>query len=236
MNFFDQSPHQDSTNKEAHHRYRSHLTTRSISPHWQDELLRSKASGEKNGGTILPILANAITALRLASEWQGMLAYDEFRSNVVALRPAPRGADVKVVWTDQEDRVKAERLQRQRIAVSIEIASQAIQTGAAGRPVHPVRQYLDGLTWDATPRLDRWLSNHLGAEGNGYTSAVGARWMLSAVIRISEPGAKADSCLILEGPQGIRRSTALLTIAGEYFTDELADLGSKDAALQTRGV
>ena len=41
---------------------------------------------------------------------------------------------------------------------------------------------------------------------------------------------------ILEGPQGIRKSTALRTIAGEYFTDELADLGSKDAAMQARGV
>jgi predicted P-loop ATPase len=42
--------------------------------------------------------------------------------------------------------------------------------------------------------------------------------------------------VILEGPQGIRKSTALRTLAGEYFTDELADLGSKDAAMQTRGV
>jgi predicted P-loop ATPase len=47
---------------------------------------------------------------------------------------------------------------------------------------------------------------------------------------------KADCCLILEGPQGIRNSTALRTLAGEFFTDELADLGSKDAAMQTRGV
>ena len=42
--------------------------------------------------------------------------------------------------------------------------------------------------------------------------------------------------MILEGAQGIRKSTALRTLAGEYFTDELADLGSKDAAMQTRGV
>jgi predicted P-loop ATPase len=65
---------------------------------------------------------------------------------------------------------------------------------------------------------------------------VGARWLISAVARVFRPGAKADCCLILEGPQGIRKSTALRTIAGEYFTDELADLGSKDAAMQTRGV
>jgi putative DNA primase/helicase len=56
------------------------------------------------------------------------------------------------------------------------------------------------------------------------------------VARIFRPGAKADCCLILEGPQGIRKSTALRIVAGEYFTDELADLGSKDAAMQTRGV
>jgi predicted P-loop ATPase len=38
------------------------------------------------------------------------------------------------------------------------------------------------------------------------------------------------------GPQGSKKSTALRALAGPYFTDELADLGSKDAALQTRGV
>ena len=65
---------------------------------------------------------------------------------------------------------------------------------------------------------------------------MGARWLISAVARIFRPGAKVDCCLILEGPQGIRKSTALRTVAGEYFTDELADLGSKDAAMQTRGV
>ena len=54
--------------------------------------------------------------------------------------------------------------------------------------------------------------------------------------RIYEPGAKADHCLILEGPQGLLKSTALNTIAGRWFTDEIAELGSKDAAMQTRGV
>jgi predicted P-loop ATPase len=48
--------------------------------------------------------------------------------------------------------------------------------------------------------------------------------MLSAVARVYRPGVKADCCLILEGPQGIKRSTALRTLAGDYFTDELAKL------------
>jgi predicted P-loop ATPase len=85
-------------------------------------------------------------------------------------------------------------------------------------------------------RIDTWLSAYLGAEGTEYARAVGSRWLISAVARILRPGAKADCCLILEGQQGIRKSTALRTLAGEFFTDELADLGSKDAAMQTRGV
>jgi hypothetical protein len=116
---------------------------------WQDELIRSKASSDKNETSILPILANAITALRLAPEWQGVLAYDEFRCYVVAVKPVPWGALPKSGWTDQEDRLTAEWLQRNRIFVSVEIASQAVQTVAAQRRVHPVRDYLHRLNWDA---------------------------------------------------------------------------------------
>ena len=78
--------------------------------------------------------------------------------------------------------------------------------------------------------------DYLGTERNDYAEEVGARWLTSAVARIYRPGAKADCCLILEGRQGLKKSTALRTIAGEWFTDEIADLGSKDAAMQTRGV
>ena len=123
-----------------------------------------------------------------------------------------------------------------RVLVSVEVAGQAVQTAARDHPFHPVKAYLQGLRWDGVERLDRWLSSYLGVDDTEYSRAVGSRWLISAVARIFRPGVKADCCLILEGPQGIRKSTALRTVAGEYFTDELADLGSKDAAMQTRGV
>ena len=234
MNYFDHSLHQDSCHRDAQYRYRSNVKPASINRRWQDELLRSKANSSDS--QILPILANAITALRLAPEWQGVLAFDEFRCNVLTLRPTPWGARIERGWTDHEDRLTAEWLQHQRILVSVEVASQAVQTVAAERTIHPVRQYLRELSWDGVPRLDGWLSTYLGAEEGDYTRAIGARWMISAVARIFQPGAKADCCLILEGPQGIKKSTALKTLAGEFFTDELSDLGSKDTALQVRGV
>jgi predicted P-loop ATPase len=203
---------------------------------WKKDLLRSKPPMNTTEGRILPVLANAIAAFRHAPEWGGVLAFNEFGFGTVVLKPAPWGVAPKGEWTDHEDRLAAEWLQRQGILVSVDVAGQAVQTAARDHPFHPVKAYLQGLLWDGVERLDRWLSTYLGAEDTDYSRAVGSRWLISAVARIFQPGAKADCCLILEGPQGIRKSTALRTIAGEYFTDELADLGSKDAAMQTRGV
>jgi predicted P-loop ATPase len=203
---------------------------------WKKDLLRSKPAPNATEGRILPVLANAIAAFLHAPEWSGVLAFNEFGFGTVVLKPAPWGVVAKGEWTDHEDRLAAEWLQRQGILVSVEVAGQAVQTAARDHPFHAVRAYLQKLRWDGVERLDRWLSTYLGAEDTQYSRAVGSRWLISAVARIFHPGAKADCCLILEGPQGIRKSTALRTIAGEYFTDELADLGSKDAAMQTRGV
>ena len=203
---------------------------------WRKDLLRSKPPMNTTEGRILPVLANAIAAFRHAPEWGGVLAFNEFGFGTVVLKPAPWGVVPNGEWTDHEDRLATEWLQRQGILVSVEVAGQAVQTAARDHPFHPVRSYLQGLKWDGVERVDRWLSSFLGAEDTEYSRAVGSRWLISAVARIFRPGAKADCCLILEGPQGIRKSTALRTLAGEYFTDELADLGSKDAAMQTRGV
>ena len=202
---------------------------------WRDHLIRSGGTKDKSGGPAR-ILANAITALRLAPAWNGVLGFNEFSFGTVALKPTPwAGAATGAEWTDHEDRLTTDWLQHQGIFVSVDITGQAVQSVARDRCFHPVREYLDSIRWDETRRIDTWLSLYLGAETNDYTAAVGERWLISAVARIFEPGAKVDCCMILEGPQGMKKSTALKTIAGEWFTDEMADLGSKDSAMQTRG-
>jgi hypothetical protein len=176
---------------------------------WKKELLRSKPMLSNMEGRILPVLANAIAAFRHAPEWGGVLAFNEFGLGTVVLKPAPWGIVPKGEWTDHEDRLAAEWLQRQGILVSVDVAGQAVQTVARDHLFHPVRTYLDNLRWDGIERLDRWLTIFLGADDTDYCRAVGSRWLISAVARIFRPGAKADCCLILEGPQGIRKSTAL---------------------------
>lgn len=104
-------------------------------------------------------------------------------------------------------------------------------------PFHPVVEYLNGLKWDGVKRLDGWLTTYLGTPDNTYTRAVGTKWMLGAVARAKQPGCKFDQMLILEGPQGSEKSTAIATLAGEqFFSDaELGNVRDKDAVLVLQG-
>jgi len=93
------------------------------------------------------------------------------------------------------------------------------------------------MCWDGMPRLEQWVIVYLGAEDTPLSRAIGSRWMISGVARIMQPGCKVDHMLILEGPQGGKKSSAIKTLAGaEWFTDELAEIGSKDAAQQMRAL
>lgn len=88
---------------------------------------------------------------------------------------------------------------------------------------HPVREYLGALTWDGVGRIDDWLTTYLGAVSSRYSRAVGALFLIAAVRRVRSPGCKFDEMLVLEGPQGGAKSTALAALAGqpEWFTDDL---------------
>lgn len=202
---------------------------------WRESLIASE------GGSSKPILANAITALRDAPEWAGVLAYDAFAMRSVAVRAAPCGVPAGEAWSDHAERLTADWLQHQGILVAPEIAGQAADVVARAATYHPVRRYLEGVVWDGVPRIDGWLATYLGAdvpdasEGVHYAEAIGSRWLISAVARIMKPGCKADCVLILEGPQGKKKSTALATMGGKWFTDEVAELGSKDSSMATIG-
>jgi len=198
---------------------------------WRDKLIRDVNRNPRG------LLANAAAALRTAPEWADVFAYDEFAlcTRITGAPPWQNGR-VGAEWSDHEDRLTAEWLQCNGIFVSSAIAGEAIATVARDKSVHPVRDYLGSLIWDGTSRIENWLHFYCGVEQSILAQAFGARWLISAVARIYVPGCKADCCLILEGKQGIGKSSVLRVLGSPWYTDDLTDLGSKDACLQLRGV
>jgi predicted P-loop ATPase len=119
---------------------------------------------------------------------------------------------------------------------TMDIVRAAVRKVCRHQAFDPLRDYLDGLQWDGTPRLASWLTTYCGAEPSAYVSEVGRRWCISAVARGFKPGVKADCMIVLEGAQGRRKSSALAALAGEdWFSDALPQMGTKDASSYLRG-
>ena len=114
----------------------------------------------------------------------------------------------------------------------------AVTKVADDRSYHPIREYLAALPeWDGVPRVDTLLIDYLGAEDNSYVRAVTRKTLCAAVRRVQEPGVKFDTMLVLNGPQGIGKSTLISRLAGEWFSDSLnlSDTKDKTAAEKLQG-
>lgn len=204
---------------------------------WKTQLLRNI------DGKLLSCYENVALFLENHPDWVGVLGFNEFTAGHVLLRQAPvpvkPGQDIE----DHFDIEVVRWLERTaHMMVKPEMVRRVVDAIARKNSLHPIRDYLLSLpAWDRVSRIGTWLIDYCGVESsdnqpNTYAMAVGEKFLISAVARILEPGCKADHILILEGPQGIGKSKTARTLAGaEWFSDQLADMGSKDASLQLRG-
>ena len=112
----------------------------------------------------------------------------------------------------------------------------ALSLHTAQHAFNEVQDYLKGLKWDGTPRLDTIFVDYLGAENNTYIRAVTRKAFTAAVTRAMAPGSKFDSMLILAGPQGIGKSTLLDKMSKGWFNDSIRSFEGKEASELLQGV
>lgn len=196
----------------------------------------------KGGETLFvkPILANVTNIIHSHPEWKGVLAFDTFRQQVVKLKPAPaRFFEAPLedgsTWGEADDSRTSIWLQALRDGLSVDVGSrlvrEAVETVARATPIHPVRDWLTQLEWDGVKRLEEMGSDFIySEEPQEYVAEAVTKWMISAIARVYTPGCKADSLLVLEGPQGIGKSTFGRVLASaEWYCDSHFDAGEKDA-------
>lgn len=114
----------------------------------------------------------------------------------------------------------------------------ALVAVASQRPFHPIKEYLEALPpWDEIPRIDRLLIDYMAAEDSEYCRAIIRKTLVAAVARIYQPGIKFDTALILNGPQGVGKSTIFAKLAGKWFSDALSmtDMRDKSGAEKLQG-
>jgi predicted P-loop ATPase len=225
---------------------------------WRRHLLTKKQKDPATGqlrDVVMSIQPNVCTILTFHPAWAGVLVYDSFAECVIKTREPP--------WPDFERKIRTEPLKpnarrtitnewteldskqlinwlarEENLNVSDKITEGAVEVVANAMERHPPRDYVRSHIWDGVPRLDTMLHRYFKCDNTPYTRGVSARWMISAIARIMEPGCQADCALILESKkQGRGKSTGLEILASApWFADSGIDIGNKDSYQNLRGV
>ncbi len=203
-------------------------------------------------GQSLKGIANAqnIYELLIESGWSEALAYDEFAKRKLLIKKPPDQTGNPAHFKDRElqdhDYTKIVRwINRNGFPrVSKHVVVDVVNELCREQIIAPVRHYLEDLQFDAnkdTPQLSSWMINYLGVkpeneEERKYIEAVSRLSLIQVVARIFQPGCKADSLPVLEGEQGLGKSTAIRVLHGQkFFGDALPPMGTKDASDYVRG-
>jgi len=202
---------------------------------WQIQLV----CGEK--GVKPGVTKNWSLFLENHPDTAGLYAWDAFKLRVMLMRRPPwdKGSGE---WTPRvlQERDYSETvmwLEALHMTPKASNIAPVIQTIAERSSFDRLREYLEGLKWDGTPRVVRFANDYLGVKGDNYARTVSEKWLVASAARGLKPGCKADNMAILEGPQGLQKSMAVKTLYGaEFYTDNLSDILSKDAMMELQGV
>ena len=165
----------------------------------------------------------------------GLIAYDEFANSVIKTRRAPWGEAGNVQDFDiSKLRIYIE--EHYGFSIRSSDMHELLDAHARDNRFHPVRDYLHSGEWDEIDRLSTFAQLALGTEDNEYNSLALKKWIVGAVARVMSPGTKMDNMIVLEGKQGLKKSTFLKVMAGEWFSDSSFNMQDKSAKEQLQGI
>ena len=198
---------------------------------WKDKLVRQKKSAQ---------LENSLYNIKL------IMQNDPYMKNIVFNQLAD-GMEIKgevpwshpgKFWRDADDAQLICYVDDHYGTFSARNYDIAVAKAVDDRSYHPIREYFAALPpWDGAARVDTLLIDYLGAADNAYTRAVSRKVLCAAYRRIKEPGIKFDYMPVLNGAQGIGKSTFIANLGMDWFSDSLtlSDMNDKTAAEKLQG-
>jgi predicted P-loop ATPase len=183
-------------------------------------------------GTALSNVNNAAEVL--ARQTTLAIVLDEFLSKILVKWPT----DPKSRPLEDEDitRVQIELQRMGMTKMSADATYAAIKLIAKRNTVNCLADWLNDLVWDGKRRLSIFMQRGFGTAPGKYYIRAGRNMLIAMVARALTPGCQVDQAVVLEGPQGSFKSSALRIIGGEHFAELTANPNSKDFEQQMLGV
>ena len=178
--------------------------------------------------------ANVIKILEHDKAFKGKLYYDEFSGYDIVVGGLPWNKKAEQ-WTKRDDANLRTYLDGKYHIQGKDVIKDATISVLTAHRKHPVRDYFNSLKWDGIERLDTIFIYYLGAEDNELNRAVARKFFTAAVARCMTPGCKFDYCPIIQGAEGICKSTLFAIMAGDWFNDSLSTMDGKASMEQIAG-
>jgi putative DNA primase/helicase len=204
-------------------------------------------------GSLKATLHNFEQFLSKHRMWADVLAFDDFSELPVkvsqVLADAPTNGKPED-WTQLDHDRLTGWLSTRGMEARDQTLAKAINIVSHQRAFNGPKDYLESLKWDGVHRAQSWVMEHLGACSGRefqllplaerdkivrFCELASQKWLIGAVRRVFQPGMKMDTMLILEGGQGLGKSTAFDILGGDWYTDAKIDFGNKDSLMILQG-
>lgn len=188
---------------------------------------------DKGNKVFIQNTENITRVLNGHHEFAGKFRYDSFKGSYEYMP--------KETWRTLEDNDAV--ILQTRISILFpaftrvgkEMVYDAIIKVSKENTIDSASDYITGLKWDKTARLNSWLHHTYGVAEDKYHASVASNWLKGLVKRIIQPGSKFDHVMVLEGPQGSRKSTSLAVLGGDWHVETAMSTESKDFFMQMQG-
>lgn len=204
-------------------------------PEWVLSFLDCNHDKDGNIKSVKQFVHNFEIVMDKDDRFAGKIRFNEFAQQLYLCGNVPwEKEDNCRAWSSHDDSALFSLVQADYGLKSRQDFADALKNVSMRNKFHPVRELLDSLTWDGKEHIRSLLPEYLGAEDSDYTYQVMRLWMLGAVSRVYKPGNKFDYTIILQGSQGIGKSTflKLMALDDSWFNDSLDSLDS-DKAVQS---
>ncbi len=165
------------------------------------------------------------------------IVFNQLADSMEITGPVPWKHPAKF-WRDQDDAQLISYVESHYGSFSARNYEVAVTKVTDDRSYHPIRDMFEALPpWDGVRRVDTLLIDYLGAQDNPYVRAVTRKALCAAYMRVFHPGIKFDFMIVLNGAQGIGKSTLIAKLGQEWFSDSLSlsDMNDKTAAEKLQG-
>lgn len=189
-------------------------------------------------GNIEPSFDNLYTILKNDENLPG-ITYNLLANQIEAEVKGFPWKRVSRQWRDLDDSHLIVYLTQKYAPFTDRTYLNGLQDFADKHAYHPIKKYLETLPeWDKVPRVATLLIDYLGAEDNVYSREAIVLLLVAAVKRLYHPGCKFDNIIVIQGEQGIGKSTLISKLGGEWFSDSITisdTLDMKQAAEKLQG-